>query len=287
MKQRIKDYVMMTKPRLISLVLLTTLAGFFLGSNGSPDISLLLTTLTGSCLVACGALVLNQYIERDVDALMKRTNKRPLPSKRLKPSNALIFGIVLSLTGLTINFFFVNALTAALALLSLTTYLFVYTPMKKISALCILVGAVPGALPIAGGWVAATGSFDFAATILFSILFFWQIPHSLAIAWLYKSDYGRAELKLLPDFSQGNNAIGHQVLLNTMALLPIGLMPGIFGMTGYIHFFTALVLGGVFALYAAKFARNRSVTSAKNLLYASYLYIPFQLGVMSFDQLVN
>ena len=287
MKQRIKDYIMMTKPRLISLVLLTTLAGFFLGSNGSPDLNLLLTTLIGSSLVACGALVLNQYIERDVDALMKRTSNRPLPSKRLNPVNALIFGIVLSLIGLIINFFFINTLTAALALLSLTSYLFVYTPMKKISALCILIGAVPGALPIAGGWVAATGSFDFSATILFSILFFWQIPHSLAIAWLYKSDYERAGLKLLPDFSEDNNAVGHQVLLNSMALLPIGLMPGVFGMTGHIHFFTALILGIGFVLYAAKFARNRSITSAKKLLYASYLYIPFQLGVMSFDQITN
>ena len=287
MKQRIKDYIMMTKPRLISLVLLTTLAGFFLGSNGSPDLKLLLTTLIGSSLVACGALVLNQYIERDVDALMKRTSNRPLPSKRLNPVNALIFGIVLSLIGLIINFFFINTLTAALALLSLTSYLFVYTPMKKISALCILIGAVPGALPIAGGWVAATGSFDFSATILFSILFFWQIPHSLAIAWLYKSDYERAGLKLLPDFSEDNNAVGHQVLLNSMALLPIGLIPGVFGMTGHIHFFTALILGIGFVLYAAKFARNRSITSAKKLLYASYLYIPFQLGVMSFDQITN
>ena len=230
---------------------------------------------------------MNQYIERDVDALMKRTSNRPLPSKRLNPVNALIFGIVLSLIGLIINFFFINTLTAALALLSLTSYLFVYTPMKKISALCILIGAVPGALPIAGGWVAATGSFDFSATILFSILFFWQIPHSLAIAWLYKSDYERAGLKLLPDFSEDNNAVGHQVLLNSMALLPIGLMPGVFGMTGHIHFFTALILGIGFVLYAAKFARNRSITSAKKLLYASYLYIPFQLGVMSFDQITN
>ena len=287
MNQRIKDYIMMTKPRLISLVLLTTLAGFFLGSNGSPDLKLLLTTLIGSSLVACGALVLNQYIERDVDALMKRTSNRPLPSKRLNPVNALIFGIVLSLIGLIINFFFINTLTAILALLSLTSYLFVYTPMKKISALCILVGAVPGALPIAGGWVAATGNFDFSATILFSILFFWQIPHSLAIAWLYKGDYERAGLKLLPDFSEDSNAVGHQVLLNSMALLPIGLMPSVFGMTGHIHFFTALILGIGFTLFAAKFARNRSITSAKKLLYASYLYIPFQLGVMSFDQITN
>lgn len=287
MSQRIKDYIMMTKPRLVSLVILTTLAGFFLGSNGSPDLKLLLTTLIGSSLVACGALVLNQYIERDVDARMKRTCNRPLPAKRLNPSNALMFGIFLSLVGLLINLFFVNAFTAALALLSLSLYLFVYTPMKKLSALCILVGAVPGALPIAGGWVAATGSFNFSATILFSILFFWQIPHSLAIAWLYKSDYERANLKLLPDFSQDNNALGHQVILNTMALLPIGLMPGIFGMTGHFHFFTALILGGIFALYAAKFAHNLSISSAKKLLYASYLYIPFQLGVMSFDQLTN
>lgn len=277
----------MTKPRLISLVLMTTLAGFYLGSNGSPDLILLLTTLIGSSLVACGALVLNQYIERDVDGLMKRTNNRPLPAKRLIPANALMFGIVLTVLGLTINFFLVNVFTAALALLSISLYLFVYTPLKKISALCILVGAVPGALPIAGGWVAATGSFDFSATILFSILFFWQIPHSLAIAWLYKSDYERANLKLLPEFSQDNNAVGHQVILNTMALLPIGLMPGIFGMTGHFHFFTALILGGIFALYAAKFARNLSITSAKKLLYASYFYIPFQLGVMSFDQITN
>ncbi|MCH7818965.1 MAG: protoheme IX farnesyltransferase [Candidatus Marinimicrobia bacterium] len=285
MKKILIDFIKLTKPKLLLLVLITTVSGFYLGSEGILDTRLMIITLIGTTFVAAGALVLNQYIERDIDAIMKRTKNRPLPDGRLEAKSALIFGLTLAMAGLFINFVFVNTLTGTLAVISMVSYLLVYTPMKTKSAFCIVIGAVPGALPVAGGWVAASGSFDQGALILFAILFFWQIPHSLAIAWLYKSDYEKAGMRLLPDSYPGDNATGHQVLINTTALLPIGLMPSILGMTGHLHFFAALMLGAIFALYAAKFAMNQSVPSAKKLLYASYLYIPFQLGIMSFDRI--
>jgi len=286
MKKILTDFIKLTKPKLLLLVLITSVAGFYLGSQGSLDIWLMSLMLIGTTLVAAGALVLNQYIERDIDAIMRRTRNRPLPDGRLQAKSALIFGLTLAIAGLFINFVFVNTLTGILAVISIVTYLLVYTPLKTKSAFCIVIGAVPGALPAAGGWVAATGTFDQGALILFAILFFWQIPHSLAIAWLYKVDYEKAGMKLLPDSYPGDNATGHQVLINTMALLPIGLMPSILGITGQIHFFAALLLGSIFALFAAKFAMNQSIPSAKKLLYASYLYIPFQLGIMSFDRVL-
>ena len=285
MKNIMLDFISLTKPKLISLVLMTTLAGFYIGSNGSLNLILMAITLIGTTFVAAGALVLNQHIERESDGLMKRTCNRPLPDGRLKPRDAMIFGLALSIAGLYINFVHINILTGVLSLLSISVYLFVYTPMKKKSAFCVVVGAVPGALPPAGGWIAATGSFEMGALVLFAILFFWQIPHSLAIAWLYRSDYERAGIKLLPDVNTETNATGHQVLINTMALLPIGLMPSILGISGQIHFFTALGLGAAFAIFAALFAINRSIPSAKNLLHASYLYIPFLLGIMSYDRI--
>ena len=285
MKKILADFIELTKPKLLLLVLITAVAGFYLGSQGSLDIWLMSLMLTGTTLVAAGALVLNQYIERDIDAIMRRTRNRSLPDGRLQPNSALIFGLSLAIAGLFINFVFVNTLTGILAVISIVSYLLVYTPLKTKSAFCIVIGAVPGALPAAGGWVAATGSFDQGALILFAILFFWQIPHSLAIAWLYKGDYEKAGMKLLPDSYPGDNATGHQVLINTMALLPIGLMPSILGITGQLHFFAALLLGATFALFAAKFAMNQSIPSAKKLLSASYLYIPFQLGIMSFDRI--
>ena len=286
MKKILADFIELTKPKLLLLVLITAVAGFYLGSQGSLDIWLMSLMLTGTTLVAAGALVLNQYIERDIDAIMRRTRNRPLPDGRLQANSALIFGLTFAIAGLFINFVFVNTLTGILAVISIVTYLLVYTPLKTKSAFCIVIGAVPGALPAAGGWVAATGTFDQGALILFAILFFWQIPHSLAIAWLYKVDYEKAGMKLLPDSYPGDNATGHQVLINTMALLPIGLMPSILGITGQIHFIAALLLGSIFALFAAKFAMNQSIPSAKKLLYASYLYIPFQLGIMSFDRVL-
>ncbi len=285
MKKILIDFIKLTKPKLLLLVLITTVSGFYLGSEGILDTRLMIITLIGTTFVAAGALVLNQYIERDIDAIMKRTKNRPLPDGRLEAKSALIFGLTLAMAGLFINFVFVNTLTGTLAVISMVSYLLVYTPMKTKSAFCIVIGAVPGALPVAGGWIAASGTFDQGALILFAILFFWQIPHSLAIAWLYKSDYEKAGMRLLPDSYPGDNATGHQVLINTTALLPIGLMPSILGMTGHLHFFAALMLGAIFALYAAKFAMNQSVPSAKKLLYASYLYIPFQLGIMSFDRI--
>ena len=192
MKNILIDFIKLTKPKLLLLVLLTTIAGFYLGSEGMPDTRLMSFTLIGTTFVAAGALVLNQYIERDIDAIMKRTKNRPLPDGRLEAKSALIFGLTLTIAGLFINFVFVNTLTGTLAVISLVAYLLVYTPLKTKSAFCIVIGAVPGALPAAGGWVAATGSFGQGALILFAILFFWQIPHSLAIAWLYKVDYEKA-----------------------------------------------------------------------------------------------
>ena len=192
------DFLALTKPRLVLMVLVTTLAGYYLGSLGEFDWIRLLNTLVGTALAAGGTIALNQYIERDLDAKMKRTRLRPLPDGRLRPDGALVFGLVISVGGALYLLFTVNALSSLLAALTVSSYIFLYTPLKRKTSFCTVAGAVPGALPPVGGWVAAQSTLSLEAWVLFAIMFFWQVPHSLAIAWLYRTDYERADLKLLP-----------------------------------------------------------------------------------------
>jgi len=278
------DFLALTKPRLVQMVLISTLAGYYLGSLGEFDWIRLLNTLLGTALAAGGTIALNQYLERDLDAKMRRTRDRPLPDGRLQPDSALIFGLAISLGGVLYLLFTVNAICSLSAAITVTSYILLYTPLKRKSSFCTFVGAIPGAIPPLGGWVAAQGSLSLEAWVLFAIMFFWQVPHSLAIAWLYRADYGRAGIKLLPVIHPDGRSTGYQIVNNCLALLAVSLIPTIVGLAGSIYFFTALVIGAVFLLCGIRFALHRSTAAARRLLLVSYCYVPLQLGVMSLDK---
>ena len=283
-RRQMADFLALTKPRLVLMVLIATLAGFYLGSFGEFDWIRLLNTIFGTALAAGGTIALNQYVERDLDAKMRRTRSRPLPDGRLHPAGALIFGIAISAGGVLYLLVAVNALSSLLAALTVLSYIFLYTPMKRKTPFCTFVGAIPGALPPMGGWVAAQGSLGFEAWVLFGIMFFWQIPHSLAIAWMYRADYERAGLKLLPVIHPDGRSTGHQIVSNCLALLAVGLVPTLIGIAGPSYFIAALALGSVFLGCGVSFAILRSTVAARRLLLASYLYIPLQLGMLSIDR---
>ena len=281
------DFLELTKPRIVSLVLITTSVGFYLGSVGVLDYGLLLQTLVGTALAAGGTLALNQLIEHKDDAKMQRTRTRPLPAARLQPREALIFGTVITAGGLVYLAGLVNVLSALVTAAIVVSYLFAYTPLKKKTSLCTLVGAVPGALPPVIGWAAVRGSVDVEAWILFAIMFLWQMPHSLAIAWLYREDYGRAGFQLLPVVNPDGRSTGRQVLNNCLALLAVGLLPTLIGLAGPFYFCTALLLGGMFLWYSVRLAVFRSHQAARHLLFASLIYLPILLAVMAFDKVIS
>lgn len=283
-RRQMADFLALTKPRLVLMVLIATLAGFYLGSFGELDWIRLLNTIFGTALAAGGTIALNQYVERDLDAKMRRTRSRPLPDGRLHPAGALIFGIAISAGGVLYLLVAVNALSSLLAALTVLSYIFLYTPMKRKTPFCTFVGAIPGALPPMGGWVAAQGGLGFEAWMLFGIMFFWQIPHSLAIAWMYRTDYERAGLKLLPVIHPDGRSTGYQIVSNCLALLAVGLVPTLIGIAGPSYFIAALALGSVFLGCGVSFAILRSTVAARRLLLASYLYIPLQLGMLSIDR---
>ncbi|HXQ24337.1 MAG TPA: heme o synthase, partial [Candidatus Acidoferrales bacterium] len=211
-QRRAADFLALAKPRVVFMVLVTTFVGFYLGSRGMPDYLLLLRTLIGTALAAGGTLALNQFVERDLDAKMQRTKTRPLPDGRLQPTEALIFGVVLTVSGLVYLTLAVNVLSGAVTAATAVTYLFLYTPLKRLTPLCSVIGAVPGALPPVTGWVAAHEGFGVEAWILFAILFLWQLPHSLAIAHLYRDDYARAGFRLLPVVEPDAKSCGRQIV---------------------------------------------------------------------------
>ncbi len=281
---RVGDYLELTKPRVTTLVLVTTAVGFYLGSPARVDLLLLLNTLLGTGLVAAGTSALNQYVERHEDALMLRTRGRPLPTGRIGPQQALLFAVILALAGVGHLALMVNLLTAGLAVATLLSYVFLYTPMKKSSPLSTLIGAVPGALPPLGGWAAAAGAVTAGGLTLFAILFFWQLPHTLAIATMYRDDYARAGFSLLPVVDPGGASTRRQIILQSLILLPLSALPSVIGVTGPVYFFGALILSlgllGV-ALYAALRATTRA---ARHLLLASVIYLPVLLGLMALDR---
>ena len=240
-------YMELTKPRLTLLAVLTTLLGFYMGSWLVVDLPLLLVTMVGAALVGFGANALNQYLERETDAKMKRTQNRPLPTGRLQPEQALFFGIILSVAGILVLAFFVNLLTSLLAVITLTTYLFVYTPLKKRSPLCTLAGAIPGAIPPLIGWTAVRGELGLEAWILFSILFLWQLPHFLAIGWVCREEYARAGFPMLMVLDSNGKSTTRQILLYCLALLPVTLIPSILRMSGIVYFGAVLFLGAILA----------------------------------------
>ena len=279
----IHNYIELTKPRILSLILVTTTLGFFLGGKGIHDWWLLIFLLTGAAMVCAGAGVRNHYLERDIDCKMARTKNRPIPRGMIHPANAVSFGLLLTLAGLTILVTKVNLLTAFLSILTSFLYVLVYTPMKKISWLNTTIGSIPGAIPPMGGWAAATGNLDWGAWILFLILFIWQHPHFYAIAWMFKEDYGKAGLKMLPVIEPDGKSTFNQILWYSLALIPASLLPTMIGMSGKVYFLGALVAGIIFYIYGKRLAASHSMADARNLLKASVIYLPALLLLIVLD----
>ncbi|MDP2470342.1 MAG: heme o synthase [Candidatus Palauibacterales bacterium] len=277
------DLFSLMKPRITLMVLITAGAGFLLGSGGSVSGWRFLVASVGIGLVAGGTSALNQVLERDIDARMDRTRGRPLPAGKVSPGAAWLFSILVSCIGIVFLAVFVNALTAWLAIAALLTYVLVYTPLKRVSSLSTLVGAVPGALPIMGGWTAATGSIDPGAWALFGILFFWQLPHFLALAWMYRADYRRGGFKMLGVSDPEGRQTRHQSVLYAVALLPASLLPALLGISGGVYAFAALLLTGIYVASAFRFALRADSPTARGLFRVSLLYLPVLLLVLTLD----
>jgi protoheme IX farnesyltransferase len=279
------DYLALTKPRLNLLVVATSAAGYYLGGPGRPDLTPMTLAVAGTALVAGGAAVLNQLYERDTDALMRRTRLRPLPDGRVAPAEARLFGLALSLAGLVVLAARANWLSAGLALATLVVYLVVYTPMKRRTPLSTLVGAIPGALPALIGWTASHGSVALGGATLFAIVFLWQIPHFMAIAWMYRDDYGKAGFPMLPVIDPEGRRAGKQAVLYAAALVPVSLLPTLAGISGVVYFASALVLSLAMLALAMRFAATRSDTSARALFFGSITYLPLIWIVMIANRL--
>ena len=278
-------FLELTKARLTALVLVTTLVGFYLGVRESIDYLLMLNTLLGTGLVAGGAAALNQLLEREFDAKMRRTESRPLPSGRLQPDAVLIFGGICAGVGLIYLALTVNLLTSLLGAVTLTSYLFVYTPLKRVTSLNTMVGAIPGAIPPLMGWTAARGEVSGEGWALFAILFFWQLPHFLAIAWIYRDEYEEAGFAMLPVVDPGGRSTGRQAVSHTLGLLPISFLPFLFKLAGVLYLVGALVLGLVFIWFAMQFSRHLTEARARQLFYTSIIYLPLLLGLMVLDKI--
>ena len=280
---RAADFVELTKPRITSLVLVTAAVGYAVGAPGAINGLRFALFLAGTALLCAGASAWNQYLERDTDALMLRTRTRPLPAGRIRPEDGLAFGVALSVLGLAL-LAFVNPLTLFLGALSLSSYVFAYTPLKRVTSLCTVVGAVPGALPPLMGWAAARGTLGPAGWGLFAILFLWQLPHFLAIGWLYREDYARGGFPMLAVTDPDGSSTGRQAVLYATALLPVTLAAGLLAAAGKGYLWGALALGAAFLGCAALFAWRRSTAAARRLFLASVLYLPLVLGLMVFDR---
>lgn len=284
--RRSLDFLELTKPRVALMVLVTTFVGFYLGSEPLAGYLRLIETLVGTALAAGGTLALNQFLERDADALMERTRHRPLPDGRVQPTEALLFGVLLAAAGLLILALAVNMLSALVTAAIVGSYLLVYTPLKQRSSLCGVIGAVPGALPPVIGWTAARGELAIEAWVLFAIMFLWQIPHTLAIARLYRDDFARAGIQFLPVIESDGWTTGRQVITHSLALLAVSLLPTLLGLAGSLYFLVALFLGSGFLACAVRLAVSPSPASARRLLFASLIYLPVLLVVMALDRVV-
>jgi heme o synthase len=283
--RRAADFLELAKPRVVLMVLVTAFVGFYLGSDTAPNYLRLLQTLFGTALAAGGTLALNQYLERDIDALMERTRRRPVPDGRVQPVEALWFGVLVTLAGLVYLAIAVNFISASVTALITVCYLLLYTPMKPRSSLCMLVGAVPGALPPVVGWAAARGDFDIAAWVLFAIMFLWQVPHTLAIARLYREDYAKAGIQFLPVIDPDGNSTNRQIVSHCAALLVVSLLPTLLGSAGQIYFAVAFLLGIGFLASGIRLAMESTLGRARRLLYASLIYLPALLLVMALDRM--
>jgi len=281
---RFGDFVELTKPRLTMLSVLTTLAGFYMATTGELALMLLVHTLIGTFLVGGGCGALNMFVEREHDARMRRTMTRPIPAGKVTPTEALLFGLAIAIGGVIYLAIAVNMLTGVLAAVTVISYVTLYTPMKRVSTLNTVVGGIPGALPPVMGWAAVKGEIGPEALVLFCILFCWQMPHFLALAWMYRNDYERAGYRMLTVVDPEGGSTSRQILVYTAALLPISLIPTLQGIAGTFYFFGALALGLAFLVLGVWLAFTRKNRHAKYLFYYSLLYLPLLLLVMALDR---
>jgi len=280
---RTGDFVTLTKPRLNFLVLLTTAAAYSLGAGPQSRLIDLVHTLLGTFLVAGGAAALNQVWERRTDRLMRRTQWRPMANERLSVAQGTAFGIVLTIAGVAELAFFINTLSAAVALFTTASYIFMYTPLKLRTSLSTLAGALPGALPAVIGWAAATNTLSIEAWVLFGIVFMWQMPHFLAIAWMYRDEYARAGMPLLPVIEPDGRSTGRQAVLYTAALIPLSLMPTLVGLATMRYLVSAIALGAILMMLCLEFSAKRDLPTARRLFFGSIIYLPILWAILVFD----
>jgi len=280
LRERVAAYTELTKPRITFLIVLTAAAGFALATRGRIDYLRMVSAMIGIGLLSSGIATLNQYMERDLDALMRRTADRPLPSGKLLPWEALVFGVGLTVLAEVYLAVLVNPLTALLGLTVIAGYLFGYTPLKTKTSLSTLVGAFPGAVPPLIGWTAARGELSLEAWVLFAILFLWQFPHFLAIAWMYREDYARAGILMLPVVEPDGRITGQQIVIYTLMLLPVSFLPTALGISGKIYLYGAIILGLLFLYSSVRAAFSQSRQEARRLLLASVIYLPLLFILM-------
>jgi len=281
-----RDYLELTKPRITVLILICTAVGYWFGCGSLFRFSILVHALLGTALLASGTSALNQWYEADSDAKMRRTRQRPLPAGRMKRGHAFIFGMLLSAAGFAELWYGTNLFAAALGLFTLLSYLFLYTPLKQRSPVCTTVGAIPGAMPPLIGYAAAGGGIDARALALFLILFVWQFPHFDAIAWMYRDDYARGGIRMLPVIEPDGESTARRVVVCSLLLIPISLLPAVLGMTGAAYLASAIASGFGLLYFGARLGRERTVASARAVLLASVCYLPALLAVMVLDRRV-
>lgn len=279
-----KHYIALTKPRITWLILMSTGMGYYFGLTGALNLWALFHTIVGTGLIASGTAALNQWYERDADARMRRTDQRPLPSGAMSPHNAFLFGILLSVLGFVELGLGVNWLSAGLGLFTLLSYLCLYTPLKRVSPISTTIGAVPGAMPPLIGFAAASGELTAEAWVLYAILFLWQFPHFYAIAWMYREDYERAGIRMLPVVEPDGDSTVRQMMLFSLLLIPVSLAPRYLGMTGNIYVAGTLAAGIAFVVACARMSKDRTLLQARSVLLASVVYLPVLYGLLLIDR---
>ncbi len=283
LKEKLAAFFELTKPRIAFMLVLTSAAGFYLGSKGNFDFLLFTNSIIGITLLAFGVATLNQFIERRTDALMERTAKRPIPTQKVTPSEALVFGLILTVSAEIYLVFLVNALTAVLGLVVIVGYVLLYTPLKTKTSASTAIGAIPGAMPPLMGWTASANEITLGAWVLFALLFLWQFPHFLAIAWMYKEQYRKAGILMLPVVEPEGRLTAIQIVTFTVMLIPISLAPYFIGVAGEIYLVGASILGLWFLISSIQTARAKSVEKARKLLLVSVLYLPILFALMVFN----
>ena len=283
--RQIKSLFALTKPRLVLMVLVTVCAGFYLASEeGTTNWASLINLLLGTALTAGGSLALNQYMERDIDGIMGRTQSRPLPGRQLSPTKALLFGITITTLGQLYLFFTVNILASTVIFAVIFTYLLIYTPLKRKNPISTFFGSISGALPPVAGWVAVTGQINRESWVLFGILFLWQLPHSLALAWMYRHEYAEAGVRLLPVVHPNGKSTAFHIVFHSSLLLLVASFPKFIGLAGWFYFASALFCGLVLLAFSIIFALSRTTLAAKQLMHISLLYLPIVFLVMVIDK---